>query len=79
MIYLIPSATAIAAVLVIFLVYRRISLSIWGFIASLLVDIPILFMMPLGTGNLLNFSIVTHSIGLVIFPLLLVIADLLLI
>jgi len=65
--------------LVSFILFRRYHIGVWAFFAGLAPDWPHIFLTPLGLTNLDKLLWITHTIGIFIFPILLVIADILLI
>lgn len=60
---------------VVILVFRRVYIGFWAFIAGIAPDWPRIFLTPLGLTNMENLLLVTHTAGLFIFPLLLVLID----
>ncbi len=59
--------------------FRRYHIGLWAFLAGVALDWPRIFLTPLGTTNIDSLLWITHTIGIFIFPILLVIADILLI
>lgn len=70
---------AVITVGIILLLTRKISIAVWGWIASFFPDLPVFWLSPLGATNLGATLLVTHTVGIFLFPLILVIADILLI
>lgn len=59
--------------------YRKKSVAFWAFIAALLPDVPSLVLPSFGVTNLDNLLLFTHTVGIFVLPLILVIADIVLI
>ncbi len=68
----------IITVAVTYLVYRKSSVSVWAWIASFFPDMPVFWLATLGATNLGGVLLVSHTMGIFLFPLLLVIVDILL-
>ena len=66
-------------VVIAYLIYRKPSVSVWGWIASFFPDMPIFWLAVLGATGLGNVMLLTHTVGIFIFPIFLVIIDILLI
>lgn len=77
--FVLPVIIALAAAATVYLRYRKASVAVWGFVGSLFVDAPMILLAPLGATSLFNVSLITHSLGIIIFPIILVIIDILLI
>ncbi len=60
------------------LLYRRIHIGFWGFLSGIASDWPKYFLGLLGATNLHTVLLVTHTAGIVLFPIILVILDILL-
>jgi len=60
------------------LIYRRIHLAFWGFLAGIASDWPTYILGPLGATNLHGVLWVSHIGGIVLFPIILVVLDILL-
>ena len=60
------------------LIYRRIHIGFWGFLGGIAADWPKYLLATLGATNLHNVLLVTHTAGIVLFPIILVILDILL-
>jgi len=69
----------IITIIISYLIFRKKAVSIWGFVASFLPDTPVFLLATLGATGLGNVMIITHSAGIFIFPLVPIIADVLLI
>ncbi|MBU0898626.1 MAG: hypothetical protein ABIH55_03150 [Nanoarchaeota archaeon] len=69
---------AITAILA-YVIYRSKAESLWGWIASFFFDLPVLWLVPLGVTNIGNLMIVTHTAGILVFPIFLVMIDIILI
>ena len=64
--------------LVAFAVFRRYHIGFWAFLAGVAPDWPTIFLTSLGLTNLDKLLWLTHTLGVFIFPIILVIADILL-
>ncbi|MFH1445347.1 MAG: hypothetical protein ABIF08_02600 [Nanoarchaeota archaeon] len=71
--------SGLLTVLVTYTIYKNKSVPLWGWMASFFPDIPMLWFAPLGVTNLENLMLVTHTVGVLIFPIFLVIIDVVLI
>ena len=70
---------AVVASLLVFILFRKKALIGWTVLASFLPDLPVFWLTPLGVKNLGNLLLVTHTVGIVLYPLIMVLADILLI
>lgn len=68
---------ALVTIIIIFLSTKRYHLALWGAMAAVAPDWPNLLTL-LGATYLQNVTLLTHTIGIFIFPVFLVIADILL-
>ncbi len=59
------------------LLYRRIRMSFWGFLGGIAADWPKYFLGLLGATNIHNVLLFTHTAGIFLFPVILVILDIL--
>ena len=77
--YLLSFLTSIliglASSLIVVLIFRRVYIGFWAFLAGISPDWPRIFLSPLGSTNMENLLLVTHTAGIFIFPLLLVLID----
>lgn len=70
--------SGIVTIVLALAIYRKRAVAAWGWIASFGPDLPVFLLAPLGATNLTTVLLVTHTLGLFLFPLILVIADILL-
>ena len=68
----------ILSALLAYVLYRRTSVMLWGYIAGTLPDSPYGLTL-IGVTNIQNLLIITHSFGIILFAILLVILDIFLI
>jgi len=66
-------------VALVYLIYRKRSVSLWGWIASFFPDMPVFWLATLGATNLGTVLLFSHTLGIFVFPIFLVIIDILLI
>jgi len=73
--------TGIIMVFLGYMIYRRPSICFWAWIAGFMPDLPVLIQTPLGVPvwNLFWVLVLSHTIGIIVFPLILLIIDVLLI
>lgn len=73
--------TGIIMVFLGYMIYRRPSICFWGWIASFMPDLPVLIQTPLGVPvwNLFWVLVLSHTLGIIVFPIALLIIDVLLI
>lgn len=73
--------TGITMVFLSYMIYRRPSICFWGWIAGFMPDLPVLIQTPLGVPvwNLFWALVLSHTLGIIIFPIVLLIIDVLLI
>ena len=69
----------VITVLIAYAIYRDKAEPLWGWFASFFQDLPALWLIPLGVTNIGNLMIVTHTIGILVFPVFLVMVDIILI
>lgn len=69
---------AVTAILA-YVIYRGKAESLWGWMASFFFDLPFLWLVPLGVTNIGNLMILTHTAGILIFPVFIVMIDIILI
>lgn len=62
-----------------YIFFRKQHLTFWAFLAGIAPDWPRIFLSPLGVTNLENLLFLTHTVGILLFPLALVIVDITLI
>jgi len=72
-------AGGLITVIIAYLLYRKKAVSLWGWIASFYSDLPVFLLVPLGATTLGTTLLLTHTLGILLFPLLLVLADIFLI
>lgn len=77
--FLITLFISIAAALIVYIIKRRKTPAIWAYIASWMLDFSQTILAPLGAKNLFYISLLSHTAGIFIFPIILVILDILLI
>ncbi len=56
-------------------IFKRTYIGFWAFLGGIAPDWPRIFLTPLGSTNLEGLLWATHTIGLFIFPILLVLVD----
>lgn len=73
--------TGIIMIFLGFMIYKRPSICAWGFIAGFIPDLPVLIQTPLGVPvfSLFWVLVLSHTLGIIIFPLILLIIDVVLI
>jgi uncharacterized membrane protein YbaN (DUF454 family) len=59
--------------------YRKTGIAFWGYMGALLPDMPTAVLLILGATSIQNVQLASHTIGLLFWPVLLVVADVLLI
>ena len=74
-----PVIIGFVAAVIAYVIYRRKTIAVWAYLAAFFPDLPILVLKPLGAAGLDNTLLLTHTIGLFVFPIILVIVDILLI
>lgn len=62
-----------------YLIYRKISVATWAYISAFLPSAPVFVLSLLGASNLILFSWLSHTLGILIYPAVMVIIDILLI
>lgn len=70
---------ALVSFLVSLVYYRKTGIAFWGYIGALLPDVPKIILVILGATNLQLVNLASHTIGLLLWPVILVIADVFLI
>jgi len=70
--------SAIFSYIACYLIYNRFSVAVWGLVAAFLPRIPVAIVGLTGGTNLLVFAWLSHTVGVILYSLLLVIADILL-
>lgn len=76
---LISALGGVITIVVLYLLYRKPSVCFWGWIASFLSDIPVFWLSTLGATSLGTVMFITHTAGIFLFPIALVILDIFLI
>lgn len=73
--------TGIIMVFLGYMIYRRPSICFWGWIAAFMPDLPVLIQTPLGVPvwSLSWVLVLSHTVGIIVFPIVLLIIDVLLI
>ena len=61
------------------ILFKRDRLTVWAFIAGIAPEWPNIFLAPLGVTGLENLLFLTHTAGIFLFPVILVIIDITLI
>lgn len=62
-----------------YLIYRKVSVAFWAYISVFLPSIPVFVLSVLGASNLVLVSWLSHTIGILIYPVIMAIIDILLI
>lgn len=70
--------SAIFSLIVTYAVYRQFVIAVWGYIAAFIPRIPVTLVALTGGTNLLGFAWLSHTAGILIYPVFLTIADILL-
>ena len=70
---------AFTSALLTYFLFRKLSVFLWGFTAALLPDLPIYILSILGATNLGTILIINRFLGLFLWPVFLMVLDLLLI
>ncbi len=70
---------AVLSFFVTFVFYRRTSIAVWGYIGAFLPDLPTLVLAPLGATGLYTVQLLSHTIGVIFWPVILLIIDVFLI
>ena len=71
--------SGIVTVVLCLVIFRKKSLGVWGWIASFFPDMPLFTLAFFGATNLGNVLLFSHTAGVLIFPIFLVLIDVLLI
>ncbi len=73
--------TGIIMVFLGYMMYRRPSIALWGWMAGFMPDLPVLIQTPLGVPvwNLFWVMVLSHTLGIIVFTTVLLIIDVLLI
>jgi hypothetical protein len=72
-------SVAFVSAFITYLLFRKHSVFLWGFLAALMPDLPVFILALLGATNLHSISTINRTVGLFIWPALLIILDILLI
>ena len=70
--------SAIFSYIAAYVVYKRFSVAVWAYLAAFIPRIPINIVKMTGGENLLGFAWLSHTAGIVVYPALLAIVDILL-
>ncbi|MBI4181558.1 MAG: hypothetical protein HY520_01150 [Candidatus Aenigmarchaeota archaeon] len=70
---------AVVTIAIVYALYRSRGVMAWGWIASFLPDAPVFALQPLGASSLDGVMLVSHTLGILLYPVLLSLADILLI
>jgi hypothetical protein len=70
--------SAIFSYIAVYLVYKRFSVAVWAYIAAFIPRIPIAIVSMTGGTNLIGLAWLSHTLGIIVYPMILVIADILL-
>jgi hypothetical protein len=70
--------SAVFSYIVVYLVYRKFSVAVWGYVAAYIPRIPVTLIAITGGTNLGLFAWLSHTAGILLYPIILVIADILL-
>jgi hypothetical protein len=73
------AAAGLITAFLLYIVYRKHSVFIWGFFSGFLPDLPFIFLTPFGVTNLSLLLFFSHTTGVFLFPLILVLIDIILI
>ena len=65
--------------IVSYIVFRKYHLGVWAFLAGIAPDWPRIFLEPLEVKGLENLLLITHTLGIFLFPIILIIVDITLI
>jgi hypothetical protein len=65
--------------LIAYLIYKKASISIWGYMSGFLSDLPVFLLSPFGVTNLQNLLFLSHTVGIFVSPIILIILDIVLI
>jgi len=70
--------SAVFSYIACYLIYKRFSVAVWGYISAFIPRIPVTIVTITGGTNLLLFSWLSHTAGILVYPLILAIIDILL-
>lgn len=70
--------SAIFSFIITYFIYKRFAVAVWGYIGAFLPRIPVTLVALAGGTNLLVFAWVSHVLGILLYPMLLAVADILL-
>lgn len=70
--------TGLLTAILAYVLYRKVAVSLWGYISGFLADLPFFLLAPLGVTNLYNLLLLSHTTGIFLLPLLTVLLDLVL-
>ncbi len=71
--------TGILVAVITYIFFRKHHLSTWAFLAGIAPEWPKIFLAPLGATGLETLNFLTHTLGILLFPAVLVIIDITLI
>jgi hypothetical protein len=70
--------SAIFSYIACYMVYKRFSVAVWGYIAAFVPRIPVAIVAATGGTNLMLFSWLSHTVGVFVYAIFLAVADILL-
>ena len=70
--------SAVFSFIICYLAYKRFAVAVWGYIAAFIPRIPVAIVAITGGTNLSVFALLSHTLGVLFYSILLVIADILL-
>lgn len=69
----------IISAIIVYFAFNDRAAPLWAFIAAFLPNLPVFILIPFGVSNLGSFLVFSHTIGIAIWPILLVILDIFLV
>lgn len=70
--------SALFSFVLCFVIYKRFSVAVWGYVAAYIPRIPVVIVAATGGTNLLLFAWLNHTLGILVYPVILAIIDVLL-
>lgn len=70
--------SAVFSFIVCYLVYKRFSVAVWGYVATYIHRVPVAIVAITGGTNLSLFALLNHTLGILIYPVILAVIDILL-
>ena len=71
--------SAVFSYIAAYLIYKRFAVAVWAYIAAFIPRLPVTIVVLTGGTNLTTFAWLSHTAGILVYPIFLVIADILLI